>query len=55
MKKFKVTASSITYYTIEIEAETELRAWQLAKEADGGDFKQEGEGDWKIYDVKEAE
>jgi hypothetical protein len=55
MKKFKVTASSITYYTIEIEAETELRAWQLAKEADGGDFTQDGIGDWEIIEVCEVD
>jgi len=54
MKKFKVIASSITYYTLEIEAESELRAWQLAKEADGGDFEPDGEGDWDISSVEEV-
>jgi hypothetical protein len=53
MKKFKVIASSITYYKIEIEAETEGEAWQLAKDADGGDFKEIGLGDWDICDISE--
>lgn len=55
MKKFKVTASSISYYTIEVEAENEDEAWALGREADGGDFAPDGEGDWEIYAVTEIE
>ena len=43
MKTFKVIASSITYYKIEIEAETEDEAYQIAKyDADGSDFREIG-------------
>lgn len=54
MKKYKVTASSITYFTIEIEAESEDAAWMEAKYADGSDFIPDGEGDWEIMDIKEV-
>ena len=55
MKKFKVVASSISYYTIEIEAETEGEAWQAAKDADGSEFKEIGLGDWAIVDIEEEQ
>jgi hypothetical protein len=53
MKTFKVTASSISYYTLELEAETEEEAYFLAKDADGSDFTPDGEGDWVIVNVEE--
>ena len=53
MKTFKVTASSISYYTLELEAETEEEAYFLAKDADGSDFTPDGEGDWVITNVEE--
>lgn len=57
MKKFKVTAVSRQFFEIEIEAEDENQAWQLANEADGGQFTaiQGDDGDWEIYDVKPTE
>jgi len=56
MKKFKVVASSISYYTVEIEAENDDEAWGIAKEMDGGDFEEEGGyGDWEIYSVSEVQ
>lgn len=54
MKKFKVIASSITYYKIEIEAETEDEAWQIAKDTDGGEFKEIALGDWAQVDIAEV-
>jgi len=54
MKTFKILASSISYYTLELEAETEQEAFLLAKEADGSDFERDGEGDWVIVNVEEA-
>jgi hypothetical protein len=56
MKKFTVTAVMTTYLTAEIEAEDEDQANELAREMDGGQFQPMGtEGDWRIYDVTEAE
>lgn len=55
MKKFKVTACYYTYCTAEVEAETEDQAYALAKDMDGGYFKQSNElGDWHINEVKEV-
>ena len=53
MKTFKVTASSISYYTLELEAETEGQAYLMAKETDGAEFAPEGAGDWVIVNVEE--
>lgn len=53
MKRYTVTASSITYYTLEIEAENDDEAFAIAKSADGGDFVEDGIGDWEIVEVKE--
>jgi len=53
MKTFKITASSISYYTLELEAETEEGAYMMAKYADGSDFTPDGEGDWVITNVEE--
>jgi hypothetical protein len=56
MKTFKVIASSITYYKIEIEAENEDEAYEIAKyHADGSDFAEIGLGDWEIYDIQETQ
>ena len=53
MKTYKVIASSISYYTIEIQAENEDEAWMQAKYADGSDFAPDGDGDWEISSVSE--
>jgi hypothetical protein len=52
-KKFKVHASYITYLDATVEAETMEEAIQLAREMDGGDFKDTGLGDWNIDEVFE--
>lgn len=59
MKKYKVIASYVTFCELEIEAEDRDQAWELAKEADGGDFEplkgRWGElSDWHIDDVREV-
>jgi hypothetical protein len=53
MKKFIITASSITYYTLEVEADSLEEAQDHARGADGGDFEQDGIGDWEIVEVRE--
>ena len=55
MKKYTVTASSITYYTLEIEADSYAEARDIAHSADGGDFTQDGIGDWEIIEVREVD
>jgi hypothetical protein len=54
MKTYKVTASYRTCCTIEIEAEDEDQAYQLARELDGGAFETTIDGDdWHIEYVTE--
>jgi hypothetical protein len=54
MKTFKVMASSISYYTLEIEADSLEEAQDMARDADGGDFEADGVGDWEIIEVREV-
>lgn len=46
MAKFRVWAQSISDVFIDIEAEDEEQALEAAKELDGGDFHDDGFGDW---------
>ena len=56
MKTYKVTATYTVYCETEIEAENKDQAYQIAREMDGGDFKQSNElGDWHINDIQEIE
>lgn len=55
MKKFKVIASSITYYEVEIEAENEDKAYEIGHLMDGGMFKEvPNSSDWCIYKTEEV-
>jgi hypothetical protein len=51
MKLYKVKASYITYLSVDIEAETEEEAWDIAKRLDGSDFESYNSEDWNIDDV----
>jgi hypothetical protein len=53
MKTYQILASSISYFTLEIEAEDEHQAWLEAKQCDGSDFHLDGDGDWEVIDIKE--
>lgn len=53
MKKFKVTASYITYLSAEIEAESLEEAERLAQDLDGGLFNNDGSEDWNVDAVQE--
>jgi hypothetical protein len=56
MKTYKVTASYTTQCTIEIEAEDEDQAYQLARELDGGSFETVIDGDdWHIERITEVQ
>jgi hypothetical protein len=55
VKTYKVTACYYTYCTAIVEAETEEAAYEMARDMDGGDFKQSNElGDWHIKSVDEV-
>lgn len=56
MKKFKVTASYVSYCYAEIEAESQAEAEALALEMDGGEFTPAQHDDnWLIDSVKEVQ
>lgn len=49
MAKFRVWARSISYVYLDVEAEDVDRAMEIAEEADGGDFHEDG-GGWEFSD-----
>lgn len=51
MKKYKVTATMYVDLSTEIEARDEDHAWEIALATDGGDFVEDGQGDWNIDQV----
>ena len=53
MNKYRVHASYSTYLYLDVEANSLDEAWQIAKNADGGDFKSTELGDWNIDFVRE--
>lgn len=56
MKKFKVTASYVSYCHAEIEAESQAEAEAMARELDGGQFTPAQQDDnWLIDSVKEVQ
>ena len=54
MKKYKIIAAYTAYCTMEIEAEHHFDAWDVANEADGGDFTPSMDNDdWHIVNIVE--
>jgi hypothetical protein len=53
--KYKVTASYITNCVAEVTADNADEAYRIAKDMDGGDFKQTELGDWKIQEITLSE
>jgi hypothetical protein len=54
MKTYRVEAQYITYVYVDIEAEDDDQAWEIARDMDGGDFKDSGFGDWDITNIEEV-
>ena len=49
MAKFRVWARSISYVYLDVEADSEEQAMEIAEEADGGAYHEDG-GDWEFSD-----
>lgn len=49
MAKYRVFAKSIGYVYLDVEAENIHQAMEIAEEADGGDFHEDG-GGWEFSD-----
>jgi hypothetical protein len=54
LKTYRIEASYTTYLWLEVEADSIEKAHDLAREADGGDFKESGFTDWHIDSVTEV-
>jgi hypothetical protein len=52
MKKYRVVFMQETFYTIDIEAEDEETAFEIAIECDYEDFR-EGDSEFKYLEIKE--
>ena len=52
--KYTVYAKCVSYCCLHVDADSEEEAWGIAEEADGGDFKDTGDGDWEIDEVVEG-
>ena len=54
MKKFRIIATQLNYYDLEIEAENEDMAWEMALDNGTGEFRpMEKMGDWEVCSVEE--
>ena len=51
MKTYRILASSVNYYYLDIEAKDDEEAWKIAYDTDGGDYKEQEMGDWQIDSV----
>ena len=48
MAKYRVWAECISDVYLDVEADSEEEALAIASEADGGEFIDSGDGDWKM-------
>ena len=59
MKTYRVWAKMTTWAYLDVEAENEREAWNIANETDGGEFIcDESNGDWEIdpeCEIKEVD
>jgi hypothetical protein len=57
MPQFRIYASYRVNLVLDIEAEDIDQAWDIAKDADGGDFTRlpDSDSDWEINDVTAME
>lgn len=54
MKHYQILASYTVYCSMDVEAENEDEAREIAYNADGGDFSTDEHGDWNIDNIIEV-
>ena len=57
MAKYLINAQYTVNLHTTIEADSEQEAWDIARDLDGGEFKEDSDGafsDWEIYNVSEV-
>ena len=55
MKKYRVWAKCISYCWLDVEANSEDEAMEMAEEADGGEYEESPHGDWIIVECEPLE
>lgn len=55
MAKYRVWAESISDVYLDVEANSKEEAMEIAMDTDGGDFIEDGMGDWQFGSVVEME
>ena len=55
MAKYRVWATCISDVYLDVDAESEEEAREIAEYADGGDFIDAGSGEWKVGSVIELD
>ena len=54
MKKYRAWAKMTSWLYLDVEAESEDGAWEIANEADGGEFEENvADCSWEITEVEE--
>ena len=53
VRQYRVLVKSVSQYVTTIEC-TDAEKWAIARDADGGEFEELGEGTWQIESVEEA-
>ena len=48
LKTYRVKATMESYCYIDIQAENPEEAWDIARDTDGGNFNDTGDGDWIV-------
>ena len=51
MKTYRVWAKMISYAYLDVDAEDEDEAWEVADRTDGGEFTPTSDGDWELLDT----
>lgn len=55
MKTYRVWAKTIGYCYLDVEAEDEEEAWNIADNTDGGEFTPTADGEFEIMDSEYIE
>ena len=55
MKKYRAWAKMTSWLYLDVEAESEDEAWEIASEADGGEFEENTiDCSWEITEIEEV-
>jgi hypothetical protein len=55
MAKYRVVYKTVDYVYLDVEANSLEEAQEIAENADGGEFTEDGVGDWEYCYTKDAD